>query len=86
MARAAYKRERLVGILYTIAVMMMGFALDVAMTRSNRSRRWDNGGDVKQVRRLGLDGLLITLDQGVDSVTKYFIVAGMTGDVDVIVE
>ena len=56
------------------------------MTRSNRSRRWGDGGDVEQVRRLGLDRLLYTRDQGVDAVTKYFVVAGITGDVDVIVE
>ena len=37
-------------------------------------------------RRLGLDGLLYTRDQGVDAVTKYFVVAGITEDVDVIVE
>jgi len=87
MVRAAYRRERLVGIPCTIAVMMMmRIALEVAMTRSNRSRRWDDGGDVEQVRRLGLDGLLYTRDQGVDAVTKYFVVAGITGDVDVIVE
>ena len=41
---------------------------------------------VEQVRRLGLDGLLNTRDQGADAVTMYFVVAGITGDVNVIVE
>ena len=84
---AAYRRERLVGIPCTIAAMMMTrFALEITMTRSNRSRRWGDGGDVERVRRLGLDRLLYTRDQGVDAVTKYFVVAGITGDVDVIVD
>ena len=76
----------MVGILYTIAVMMTRFALVLMMTRSSQSRRWDDGGDVKQVRRLGLDGLLYTRDQGVDAVAKHFVVAWITGDVNVIME
>ena len=87
MACAAYRRERLVGIPCTIAVMMMmRFALEVAMTRSNRSKRWYDGGDVERVRRLGLDRLLHARDQGVDAVTKYFVVARITRVVDVIVD